>query len=147
MSRDAAASYAQPTKRGGSPRETEGRALLEAARRLLAVQEKPEDREAFLTNVRLNWRLWTIFQAELTTPDNQMPIEIRQNMLNLCNFVDKRTVEILADPKPALLTVLININRNIAAGLLADPTADNTSAVTDDDQPQAAGATARGISV
>ena len=123
MSRNAAVSYNQSNKRGGSPRETEGRALLEAARRLTAVQEKPDDRDAFLENVRLNWRLWTIFQAELTEPESHVPLEIRQNMLNLCNFVDKRTVEILADPKPEMLTVLININRNIAAGLLADPAA------------------------
>ena len=146
MSRDATVSYNQPNKRGGSPRETEGRALLEAARRLAAIQEKPDDRDSFLENVRLNWRLWTIFQAELTEPESQVPLEIRQNMLNLCNFVDKRTVEILADPKPEMLTVLININRNIAAGLLVDPSvakADQSSSATDQNPatPQ------RGISV
>ena len=145
MSREATASYNQPTKRGGSPRETEGRALLEAARRLAAVQEKPEDRDAFLENVRLNWRLWTIFQAELTSPDSQMPLEIRQNMLNLCNFVDKRTVEILADPKPEQLNVLININRNIAAGLLSDPNAESSDAQNGPTERSANAA--RGISV
>ena len=146
MSRNAATSYNQPNKRGGSPRETEGRALLEAARRLAAIQEKPDDRDSFLENVRLNWRLWTIFQAELTEPESQVPLEIRQNMLNLCNFVDKRTVEILADPKPEMLTVLININRNIAAGLLADPTAAMTEQpATEEAAPPKA--PQRGISV
>lgn len=113
-----AAGYQRPAS--GSPRETEGRALLESARRLSDAQ-KSGDPAKVLENSRLNWRLWTIFQAELTAPDCPVPVEIRQNMLNLCNFIDKRTVEILADPKPELMTVLININRNVAAGLLADP--------------------------
>ncbi|MHA1567014.1 MAG: flagellar biosynthesis regulator FlaF [Alphaproteobacteria bacterium] len=115
---NAAAGYRQPARAGNSPQETEGRALLEAARRL-SIAQKDDDDDAILTCVRLNWRLWTIFQAELTAPECTVPTEIRQNMLNLCNFVDKRTVEILATPKPELLTVLININRNVAAGLLS----------------------------
>ena len=146
MSHSATASYNQPSKRGGSPRETEGRALLEAARRLTLAQEKPSDQEAFLKSVRLNWRLWTIFQAEMTAPDNEAPLEIRQNMLNLCNFVDKRTVEVLADPDPKMLTVLININRNIAAGLLTDPNAATDPASADNEGQPAARLPTRGIS-
>ncbi len=114
---NASASYRQPGRTGSSPQETEGRALMEAARRISNAQ-KDGDPAAIIECIRLNWRLWTIFQAELTAPECAVPPEIRQNMLNLCNFIDKRTVEILADPKPALLTVLVNINRNVAAGLL-----------------------------
>ncbi|MGE0254130.1 MAG: flagellar biosynthesis regulator FlaF [Alphaproteobacteria bacterium] len=121
----AAATYKEPTLRGGSPRETEGRALLEAARRLSLAQAEPADRDGLLDIVRLNWRLWTIFQSEISAPACQLPHEIRQNMLTLCNYVDKRTVEILADPRAELLSILININRNIAAGLLTNPDADD----------------------
>ncbi len=112
------ANYQRPVS--SSPRETEGRALLESARRLAQAQ-KSADKDQVLEISRLNWRLWTIFQAELTSPECQVPTEIRQNMLNLCNFVDKRTVAIIADPDPALLNVLISINRNVAAGLLTEP--------------------------
>ena len=77
--------------------------------------------EALLTAARLNWRLWTIFQAEITSPECQLPIELRQNMLALCNFVDRVTVELLTDPAPSKVNVLININREIASGLLATP--------------------------
>ena len=42
-------------------------------------------------------------------------------MLNLCNFVDKRTVAILSKPTPQLAEVLINVNRQIASGLLTNP--------------------------
>ncbi len=111
-------SYDTPRRHGGAPRETEGRALLEAARRLADAQQKPEDKHGLREAARLNWRLWTIFQAELSAPDCPMPVEIRTNMLNLCNFVDKRTVALLAKPAPDLVDVLINVNRQIAAGLL-----------------------------
>ena len=114
-------SYNQFHKAGGAPRETEGRALLEAARRLSEAQQKPEDRNGLREAARLNWRLWTIFQAELSAPECPVPQEIRVNMLNLCNFVDRRTVAVLAEAKPQLLDVLINVNRQIAAGLLTKP--------------------------
>ena len=120
-SRDAAKAYSQPTTQGGNPRETEGRALLEAARRLAEAQKSPDDRDTLRAAARLNWRLWTIFQAEVVAPDCELPHEIRQNMINLCNFVDKRTVDVLAQPEPQKVDVLININRQIAAGLLTNP--------------------------
>ena len=119
MSNSGIAAYQQPTRNGGSPRETEGRALLEAARRIAEAQ-KAADSAKILKAVRLNWRLWTIFQAEISAPTCTLPREVRQNMLTLCNFVDQRTVGILAEPKPDLLNVLINVNRNIAAGLLTN---------------------------
>lgn len=119
-SSNASTQYRQPAQQGGSPRETEGRALMEAARRLSVAKDNPGDQAALVDTVRLNWRLWTIFQSDLSEPDNNLPEELRNNMLTLCNYVDKRTVEILSNPTPEALDVLISINRNIASGLLAD---------------------------
>ncbi len=116
----AAKSYGGTMGQGGSPRETEGRALLESARRMAEVQKSPEDVAAMKETARLNWRLWTIFQAEVTQADCPLPPEVRKNMLDLCNFVDKHTVRLLANPEPKGFDVLININRQIAAGLLAE---------------------------
>lgn len=119
--RNLAKTYGQAQKKGGSPRETEGRALLEAARRMAEAQQAPDDLAALRSVARLNWRLWTIFQAEIAAPDCPLPVEVRTNMLNLCNFVDKRMVDFLSEPDSRKLDALININRQIAAGLLADP--------------------------
>jgi len=109
---------------GGNPRGTEGWALIQAARRMatsILMEGSDKDRKnAMLAAVRLNWRLWTIFQAELVGENSGVPLEIRQNMLTLCNFVDKHTINILAAPTPEKLTTLIEINRNIGAGLLGD---------------------------
>lgn len=108
----------------GQPHYTEAWALIEAARRMADVIKDgiPEDikeRNAVRDAIRLNWRLWTIFQAELTTTENpQISDEIRQNMLTLCKFVDQHTVTILGTPTPEGIITLIDINRNIASGLL-----------------------------
>lgn len=105
----------------GDPRKTEAWALTEAARRMKAAQEKPNDIQAFLETLRLNWRLWTIFQAELSSPESPVPIGIRENMLSLCNYVDRVTVDMIADGELAKVeqaTSLININRELARGLL-----------------------------
>jgi flagellar protein FlaF len=102
---------------GGNPRETEAWALTETARRMSMGQSVSVDMEEFLGAVRLNWKLWTIFQADLSSPDSEVPLEMRQNMLSLANFVDKRSVEILATRNRDLASALININRQLAGGL------------------------------
>lgn len=100
----------------GNPRETEVWALSEAARRMAAASRgKPDDMRAAL---RLNWRLWTIFQADLTVEaEGGNVTETVVNMLSLCQFVDFHTVKALSDPTADKLEVLININRQIAGGL------------------------------
>ncbi len=111
---------------GGQPAQTEAWALLEAASRMAAAivsgdPSEKETKERMKTALRLNWRLWTIFQAELLDEKCSVPDEIRVNMLTLCQFVDKQTVKILAGPTPEIMVPLIDINRNIAAGLMNLP--------------------------
>lgn len=108
----------------GNPRRTEAWALTEAGRRM-ALAARGSDLNAMREVLRLNWRLWTIFQADLTlaleTPEGAEPVtpsDVTLNMLTLCQFVDKQTVAALGDPSPETMQVLIDINREIAAGLL-----------------------------
>ncbi|HEV2678815.1 MAG TPA: flagellar biosynthesis regulator FlaF [Aliidongia sp.] len=101
-----------------SPEQTLAWGLTTTARKMAAVMAPGTPRETVLDAVRLNWRLWTIIQAEQADPDCQTPRSIREGLLNLSNFVDKRSVDLLAVPTAEKLEVLININRNIAAGLL-----------------------------
>ncbi len=102
-------------------RQTEARALLETARALAEAQGNMDDLEAYRAALRLNWRLWTIFQSDVSSPDNPLPDEIKQNILNLSVFIDKHTVDALANPEGRKLKVLIDINRNIASGLMTTP--------------------------
>lgn len=120
--------YQQAQKLGSNPRETESRALLEAARRLKAVQRPDADIEEYRNALRLNWRLWTLFQTDIAEPSNPLPIEIKRNVLSLAAFVDRHTVSTLAQVVPQRLQVLIDINRNIAAGLTGQRTGQEAGA-------------------
>ena len=104
-----------------SGRETEARVLNKAAQKLIACQKKWEsnDRGSMLNDaIKFNQRIWSIFQAELIKKDNPVPEEIKHNLLRLSAFIDKRIFEIMAFPDKDKLSIIININNNIAAGLM-----------------------------
>ena len=117
---NAAQAYSSIAKKTGSPRELEADLLLDAAARLQAVRDawdkKRKDLEAALIN---NRRLWSIFVTSATSNDNPLPAPVRQNIANLGLFVFKQTIAVQIDPKPDNLVSLININRELAAGLRA----------------------------
>lgn len=103
------------------PQAAEGYALVELARRMDEAARMPEDLATIRDVVRLNWRVWTIFQAELVDPECTTPAQIRENLLSLSNFIDKRSAELIGSPDASKLPVLININRQIGAGLMGSP--------------------------
>lgn len=124
----------------GNPANTEAWALIEAARRMIEGANNPDSREPLKDALRLNWRLWTIFQANLSLEDCGVPDDMRSSMLSLCNFVDKQTVAALIEPTLANAQVLTDLNRNIASGLLSGIERASTAAAeavksTDPSQP------------
>jgi flagellar protein FlaF len=100
----------------GNPAKTEAWALLESAR--LMEEAKTKGSEELLAAVRRNWRLWTIFQASLVSQECTVPAEVRRNLLVLADAVDRHSARLLANPDPAQISPLVNINRQIGEGLL-----------------------------
>ena len=103
-----------------SGREIEASVLISAAMKLKQIQDNwtMKDRNKRLDEaLKYNQLIWTIFQSELAKPDNPLPQKIREDILSLSAFIDKRTFNVMSYPSPDKLTVLININLNIAAGL------------------------------
>jgi flagellar biosynthesis activator protein FlaF len=100
----------------GNPAKTEAWALLESAR--LMEEAKTKGSDELLAAVRRNWRLWTIFQASLSEAECTVPAELRRNLLALANVIDRQSARLLANPDPAQVTPLVNINRQIGEGLL-----------------------------
>lgn len=92
---------------------------MEAARRLREAKSK--GRKELSDAVRLNWRLWTIFQSAMLEPDCPWPTDLRSNILSLADFIDRRSVRLLSNPEPEGVEVLVNINLQIGGGLLAEP--------------------------
>ena len=115
---NAAQAYARTSQTTASPREIEAQALLRAARQLQEVQDnwKGPDRNMHKA-LMFNRRLWSIFLTAAEDNGNPNTLEVRQNIANLGMFVMKQTISVTTDPKPEGLASLININREIAAGL------------------------------
>jgi flagellar biosynthesis activator protein FlaF len=118
--------YDNVNKATMSGREVEAGVLTIAALKLKACQENWAESgqdERLAAALKYNQRVWTILQAELEKPDNPLPNILKIDLLRLSAFIDKRTIETLAYPAPEKLSILININQNIAAGLRIRPNA------------------------
>jgi flagellar protein FlaF len=121
----AAQAYRNVSRQTSSPRELEASLLLHAAARLQAVQENWNSDggvRAKLDDALLyNRKLWSVFVGDMADASHPMPRELRQNFLNIGLFVMNHTVTVMSNPQPERLGSLININREIAAGLLGRP--------------------------
>ncbi|MEO8201994.1 MAG: flagellar biosynthesis regulator FlaF [Gemmatimonadota bacterium] len=120
------AAYEAAGKTSVSSRQLEATALFKAARMLETCRQEWDqvDRSTRLEHaLHYNQRLWTFFQAELSRPGNPIDPPLRDNLLRLSACVDKRTFELLGDPDPEKLRLLVDINRNVAAGLVENAAA------------------------
>lgn len=118
----AAQNYASQGKRQEDSRETEAKALLKAAKMLQdlqtswdgAAQTKIEDA------LKFNRRIWILFYDNAVSGSDQAQSKtLSTNVINLANFVFKRSTEILASPEADKLNILISINREVATGLMS----------------------------
>jgi flagellar protein FlaF len=114
-----AAAYQTTAKTVESPRDREAALLVRSAATLQSLRDTwPSEVEQLKAGLTFNRKLWTIFMASVTKDDNPLPAPVRQNIVNLGMFILNETREILLDPvAPARLDPLININRQLAAGL------------------------------
>jgi len=103
-----------------SGKEIEVSVLTKGALLLQQCQNSWDDdsRDARLAEaVKYNQTIWSVFQSELAKPDNPLPKKLRQDILSLSLFIDKRLFEIMTSPALEKLNVVISINLNLAAGL------------------------------
>jgi len=124
MSQNQVNAYTAVQKEHLTGRELEASVLARAGMMLKAVKENwgASDRDRkLLEAVKFNQKVWSFFQAELSDPENPLPKKLREDILNLSIFVDKRLFEVMAFPSPEKLAIIIDIDFNIAAGLRTTP--------------------------
>jgi flagellar biosynthesis activator protein FlaF len=112
--------YSSMQKETLSGRELEASVLTRAGLMLKTVQENwdaPDRDQKLMEAVKFNQKVWSFFQAELSDPENPLPKSLRQDILNLSIFIDKRLFEVMANPNKERLDIVVDINFNIAAGL------------------------------
>ena len=118
MSSSAANAYARVATNTASPRDIEAQTLLKAANKL---QEAINNNDPISDQTRqallYNRKLWTIFLSEAMREGNPQPIDVRQKIANIGVFVLSQTAALQLSPQFDHFKPLIEINRNIAAGL------------------------------
>ncbi|TAN45964.1 MAG: flagellar biosynthesis regulatory protein FlaF [Nitrospirae bacterium] len=112
------------TSNSQSGREVEASVLEKAAAMLKDCKERWNEQglETRLNDaLGFNNLIWSIFKSEISKGTTPIPVEIRQNLLQLSDFIDKRSEEIKKAPSADKMDILININLNIASGLKGVP--------------------------
>ncbi len=112
----AEAAYRGSTRSTASPKTVERKLLEEHASRIESTQqEKDLNFPAFAKALHENLRLWLVFGTEAARNDNPMDPTLRAQLFTLSDFVRAHTSKVLNGN--ATVDVLVEINRNIAAGL------------------------------
>jgi flagellar protein FlaF len=92
--------------------------LMKAAARLQAIHDAWDDRRTELdAALTYNRKLWTILVSSVMGQENPLPLPIRQNVANLGMFVFNHTLAVMGAPSAERLAILVDINRELAAGL------------------------------
>lgn len=127
--------YAQAAAAYGSTttitdmRTLEATILLKAANKLedlsKRLKEGPKPKlEEVGDTLEYNQKLWQFFINGIRDESHPLPLEIKNNIATLGLFVFKRTMELLIETTPEKMQALIDINRNIASGLMKKPAAE-----------------------
>lgn len=120
MQNSAALAYQSVGQQTVSPRLLEANLLSRSAAQLQRIRDDWDNlQEGLSTALTFNKRLWSIFLNSVTSTDSPLPKDVRENVANLGVFVMKHTLSTEAHPDAHKLDVLININRELAAGLRA----------------------------
>ena len=120
----ASGSYGALARKHADKRDVEAQALLKAARKLQDLQIGWENRSAVSMEetLKYNRQIWVMFYDNAVSNDTgKQPHSLRNNIISLAGFVFKRSMDILAEPDRDKLNILININREVAAGLMSKP--------------------------
>jgi flagellar biosynthesis activator protein FlaF len=118
MSSSAANAYARVATNTASPRDIEAQTLLKAANKLQeAINNNDPLSEQTRQALMYNRKLWTIFLSEAMREGNPQPLDVRQKIANIGVFVLSQTAALQLSPQFDHFKPLIEINRNIAAGL------------------------------
>lgn len=85
------------------------------------IDDGVRDPASWQSALHYNRQLWVVFATSATTAENPLPEEIKQNIANLSVFIFRQGVKAEAERTPTSLQPIIDINREIAAGLRGQP--------------------------
>lgn len=109
--------YQRAATQGDSPRELEYRAFGQVTAGLVRAVEETPSGGALAEAVDANRRLWNVLAADCSVPENQLPLELRGQIISLALWVARYSADVIRDG--AALDPLIDVNRTMMEGLAA----------------------------
>lgn len=108
--------YGQVQKRTASPRDIEYSLFeqITSAMEFVSGQDAPTPTE-YVDAISRNLDFWSRLTSDLASENNQLPLETRQLLLGIAEFVRKTSMQRLSDRGD--LNDMIEINRNVMQGL------------------------------
>ena len=107
--------YQQAQRITENPRETEYRLFGQVTGALISAQKDGLSGGPLAETVDWNRKMWRMLAADCLDERNQLPQEVRANIISLSLWVSKYSKEVTR--KGASLDPLIEVNRNIMQGL------------------------------
>lgn len=110
--------YGAPVQVTRTPRETEYEVVARVTRELQRAAAQSSDFSDLVTALDRNKKMWWIFERDLMSEGNGLPVELRAGLVSLARFVEKHTAKVLA--REASSDILIEVNQSIMRGLAGE---------------------------
>jgi flagellar protein FlaF len=108
--------YQKAAQQAESPRESEYRLFGQVTRALMeAAAIDPSNFKARIEALDWNRRVWSALAADCATPENDLPLEVRAQIISLSIWVSRHTSAVMQRQED--IEPLIDINRIIMQGL------------------------------
>ncbi len=104
-----------------NPRDTEFRLFGAVTGALLDATNEPRHSPQLVEAIDWNRRLWSTLAADCSDDNNQLPVQVRAQIISLSIWVGKYSSQVIR--AGASINPLIEINRTIMQGLGARPDA------------------------
>src|SRR5215813_7254353 len=89
--------YQRAATQADSPRELEYRAFGQVTAGLVRMKDTPEREPAALAEVLdANRKLWNVLSADCSAPGNQLPMNLRAQIISLSLWVSRYSSDVLA---------------------------------------------------
>lgn len=99
-----------------SPRDVEYRLLGQVTALLMEAEESKDNVAKRVDAISWNREVWAVLRRDLTHPDNALPKGLKDQLVDLANWVDRETFRILSGDS-ITMDALIDVNKNIMDGL------------------------------
>lgn len=128
MSYNGYAVYKNAQTKTDDARDIEYRLLAQVTAALKRAQETPDDVKTRVHAALWNRDVWSALRVDLSDENNQLPKELRASLISISLWIERETHAVLDNQGD--IEALIDVNRNIMAGLKPDAHTEDQPAIS-----------------